>query len=48
MEALRVVHGIDGITTIFFDERDVVRHVLVQRIVKAYESYSLQSKIPPA
>jgi phosphate starvation-inducible protein PhoH len=32
------------VATIHFDERDVVRHVLVQRIVKAYESYSLQTK----
>jgi phosphate starvation-inducible PhoH-like protein len=44
VEALRVVGGIDGVATVHFDERDVVRHVLVQRIVKAYESYSLQTK----
>jgi len=24
---------------VYFDERDVVRHYLVQRIVKAYERY---------
>jgi phosphate starvation-inducible PhoH-like protein len=40
VEALKVVDGIDGIATIFFDERDVVRHALVQQIVKAYEAYS--------
>jgi phosphate starvation-inducible PhoH-like protein len=39
VEALKVVGGIDGIATIHFDERDVVRHALVQRIVKAYETY---------
>jgi phosphate starvation-inducible PhoH-like protein len=39
VEALKVVGGIDGIATIHFDERDVVRHTLVQRIVKAYETY---------
>jgi phosphate starvation-inducible PhoH-like protein len=44
IEALHVVDGIEGIATIHFDERDVVRHVLVQRIVKAYESYSLSPK----
>jgi phosphate starvation-inducible PhoH-like protein len=44
VEALHVVNGIEGIATIHFDERDVVRHVLVQRIVKAYESYSLHLK----
>src|SRR6186997_2283411 len=32
VEALRVVKGIDGICTIWFDERDVVRHQLVQQI----------------
>jgi phosphate starvation-inducible PhoH-like protein len=44
IEALKVVGGIDGIGTIYFDERDVVRHSLVQQIVKAYESYSNQPK----
>jgi phosphate starvation-inducible PhoH-like protein len=39
VEALKVVGGIDGIAAIHFDERDVVRHALVQRIVKAYETY---------
>jgi phosphate starvation-inducible PhoH-like protein len=40
VEALKVVGGIEGISVVYFDERDVVRHVLVQRIVKAYENYS--------
>jgi phosphate starvation-inducible PhoH-like protein len=40
VEALKVVSGVEGISVVYFDERDVVRHVLVQRIVKAYESYS--------
>ena len=40
VEALKVVSRIEGIATIYFDERDVVRHQLVQQIVKAYESYS--------
>ncbi|HWR53944.1 MAG TPA: PhoH family protein [Bryobacteraceae bacterium] len=31
--------GVEGISFIYFDERDVVRHALVQRIVKAYERY---------
>ena len=29
----------DGISFVNFDERDVVRHDLVQRIVRAYERY---------
>src|SRR5438477_8239027 len=40
VEAMKVVHEIDGISFIHFDERDVVRHRLVQQIVKAYESFS--------
>ena len=39
VEAMKVVGGIDGISFIHFDEKDVVRHQLVQQIVKAYESY---------
>jgi phosphate starvation-inducible PhoH-like protein len=39
VEAMKVVGGIDGISFVHFDDRDVVRHQLVQQIVKAYESY---------
>jgi phosphate starvation-inducible PhoH-like protein len=39
VEALKIVTGIEGVATIHFDERDVVRHALVQQIVKAYEKY---------
>jgi phosphate starvation-inducible PhoH-like protein len=40
VEALKVVAGIEGIATVSFDERDVVRHAVVQKIVKAYDTYS--------
>src|SRR5436853_314152 len=40
VEAMKVVGSIDGIAFVHFDDRDVVRHKLVQQIVKAYESYS--------
>jgi len=39
VQAMDVVGKIDGISFIYFDERDVVRHKLVQAIVKAYEAY---------
>ena len=39
VEAMKVVGQIEGIAFIQFDDRDVVRHQLVQQIVKAYESY---------
>jgi phosphate starvation-inducible PhoH-like protein len=44
VEALKVVGQLPGITTVFFDDRDVVRHALVQRIVKAYEAYTAGAK----
>jgi phosphate starvation-inducible PhoH-like protein len=40
VEAMKVVHGVGGISFIHFDERDVVRHKLVQQIVKAYEAFT--------
>ena len=39
VEAIEVVGKISGISIIYFGERDVVRHNLVQRIIKAYEEY---------
>jgi len=43
LEASEVLRGIEGISFVYFDERDVVRHSLVQRIVKAYEKFQEQS-----
>ncbi|MES1257459.1 MAG: PhoH family protein [Acidobacteriota bacterium] len=40
LEASEVLRGVEGISFIWFDERDVVRHSLVQRIVRAYEKYN--------
>jgi len=40
VEAMKVVSRIDGISFIHFDEKDVVRHKLIQQIVKAYEVFS--------
>jgi phosphate starvation-inducible PhoH-like protein len=39
VEAMKVVGRIEGIAFIHFGDKDVVRHQLVQQIVKAYESY---------
>src|SRR5213083_708864 len=39
VEAVKVIGEVEGIAFIHFDERDVVRHSLVQQIVKAYEAY---------
>src|SRR5213079_3492751 len=43
IEARNVISGVEGISFIHFNERDVVRHPLVQRIVRAYEAYSAQN-----
>lgn len=39
-EAEEVLSGIDAIEFCYFNEKDVVRHKLVQMIVQAYESHS--------
>jgi len=46
IEAMHVVGKVEGIEFIYFDERDVVRHKLVQAIVKAYESYGDGARTP--
>jgi phosphate starvation-inducible PhoH-like protein len=38
--ATEVLKGVEGISFVQFDEKDVVRHTLVQRIVRAYEKYN--------
>ncbi len=37
-DAVEVLRGVEGVSFTFFEARDVVRHPLVQRIVRAYES----------
>ena len=38
-EVLRVLRGVEDIAICSFNEKDVVRHQLVQRIIQAYERY---------
>ncbi len=46
--AIEVLAGIDEIRFVHFDERDVVRHSLVQKIVRAYERHTeLQNRQLP-
>ena len=40
VEAISVLSGTEGIAFCYFDEKDVVRHRLVQSIVKAYERWT--------
>lgn len=39
VEAISVLSGIQGISFVYFDEKDVVRHKLVQAVIKAYEAF---------
>ena len=43
VQALDIVKNIEGIGFVYFDERDVVRHKLVQQIVKAYDAFTKRS-----
>jgi phosphate starvation-inducible PhoH-like protein len=47
LEALHVLDGVEGIRFCHFEDTDVVRHHLVQRIVRAYDSYGrAQQQLP--
>ena len=46
--AERILAGIDGIAIHRFTERDVVRHRLVQSIIRAYEKYGREGEDKPA
>lgn len=43
IESEKILNDIEGIKFIYFSEKDVVRHKLVQEIVKAYERYEKRS-----
>jgi len=45
VEAERVLAGIEGIDFVYFSEKDVVRHKLVQMIIRAYETHSKKTEI---
>ena len=44
VDALQVLKGVNGIAQCYFTEKDVVRHRLVQEIIKAYEAAAHPSK----
>ena len=47
IDAINVLGGVEGIQFCHFEDSDVVRHVLVQRIVRAYESAKPQQQELP-
>jgi len=44
IEAKKVLQDVPGIQFVFFSKTDVVRHHLVQKIIKAYEEYEADGK----
>jgi phosphate starvation-inducible PhoH-like protein len=47
IDAINVLEGVEGIRFCHFEDSDVVRHALVQRIVRAYESARPQQQELP-
>src|ERR1700741_2378346 len=39
VEAIEILKPVEGVTFVYFDESDVVRHHLVQRIIRAYDDH---------
>jgi phosphate starvation-inducible PhoH-like protein len=48
LEAVNVLDGVEGIGFCKFEDVDVVRHQLVQRIVRAYDSHGRAEQLPLA
>ena len=44
IEALNILSGVEGISVVQLDRKDIVRHKLVTRIVNAYEQHDKQHK----
>jgi len=43
-EVIKILKGIKGIEFVFLTEKDVIRHELVQKIIKAYEKYDNENE----
>jgi len=47
IEATNILEGVDGIRFVRFEDGDVVRHHLVQRIIRAYDNFGrAQQELP--
>ena len=42
LEAIDILKGVPGLAFVHFDESDVVRHHLVQRIIRAYDEHKVR------
>ena len=46
LDAIDVLQQVDGLSFVYFNDRDVVRHGLVQRIIRAYDRYNQKALFP--
>src|SRR5262249_144578 len=46
VEAIDVLKPVEGLAFVYFDESDVVRHHLVQRIIRAYDEHKTRVTAP--
>jgi phosphate starvation-inducible protein PhoH and related proteins len=47
VEAIEILEGVEGIRFCYFDDGDVVRHPLVQRVIRAYDGFGrAQRELP--
>jgi phosphate starvation-inducible PhoH-like protein len=46
VEAMQILKGTDGIKFVHFEDGDVVRHHLVQRIIRAYDHFGRAEQMP--
>ena len=44
-EAIKILDGVEGISMIRMDDKDIVRHKLVTKIVKAFDKYKNNESI---
>jgi phosphate starvation-inducible PhoH-like protein len=47
LEAVDILKNVQGLTFVYFDEADVVRHHLVQRIIRAYDEHKTRASEDP-
>jgi phosphate starvation-inducible PhoH-like protein len=46
IDAIDILSGVEGIAFVYFNEKDVVRHDLVARIIRAYDRYNQKGLFP--
>jgi phosphate starvation-inducible PhoH-like protein len=47
LEAIDILKNTEGVIFTYFDETDVVRHQLVQRIIRAYDDFKTRENQTP-